>query len=219
MRPLGAGVRTHFSDDLLWLAHACVHYLRATGDAALLDQRVPFIEGAAIPEGAEDAYYTPTVSPHDASVYEHAARAIDRSLRVGAHGLPLMGSGDWNDGMNRVGHQGRGESVWLGWFLCQLVADFAPLARARGDAARARRWETRRAGLEAGAERPGLGRAVVQARLLRRRAGAGLARQRRGADRPDRAGLGRAFRGRAAGPAAHRDGGRRGAPGGPRGRV
>ncbi len=146
--PLGAGVRTHFSDDLLWLAHACVHYLRATGDAALLDQRVPFIEGTAIPEGAEDAYYTPTVSQDDASVYEHAARAIDRSLRVGAHGLPLMGSGDWNDGMNRVGHQGRGESVWLGWFLCQLVADFAPLARERGEAARALRWESARQGWE-----------------------------------------------------------------------
>ncbi len=140
--PLGAGVRTHFSDDLLWLPHACVHYLRASGDATLLDHRVPFIEGAAIPEGAEDAYYTPTVSADDATVYEHAARAIDRSLRVGVHGLPLMGSGDWNDGMNRVGIEGRGESVWLGWFLCQLVADFAPLAHARGDAKRALRWET-----------------------------------------------------------------------------
>ncbi len=144
--PTGAGVRTHFSDDLLWLVHACVHYLRATGDAALLDQSVPFIEGGQIPEGAEDAYYTPTVSTQHASVYEHAARSIDRSLRVGVHGLPLMGSGDWNDGMNRVGHEGRGESVWLAWFLCQLVADFAPQAHARGDAARALRWESAASG-------------------------------------------------------------------------
>jgi cyclic beta-1,2-glucan synthetase len=102
--PTGAGVRTHFSDDLLWLPCACVHYLRATGDTSLLETSVPFIEGAAIEPGAEDAYYTPTISSREASVYEHAARTIDRSLSVGVHGLPLMGTGDWNDGMNRVWH-------------------------------------------------------------------------------------------------------------------
>lgn len=144
--PGGEGVRTHFSDDLLWLPYACAWYVAVTGDAAILDEQIAFIDGPAIPEGAEDAYYAPQASAQSATLFEHCARTLDRSLSIGAHGLPLMGTGDWNDGMNRVGHEGRGESVWLAWFLCRVVQDFEPLARARGDTRRADSWLAARQG-------------------------------------------------------------------------
>lgn len=144
--PGGAGVRTHFSDDLLWLPYATAHYIAVSDDRAVLDAIVPFIDGPAIPDGDEDAYYAPQVTGQVASLFEHGARAIDRSLAVGAHGLPLMGTGDWNDGMNRVGHEGKGESVWLGWFLCSVVERYAPLAQARGEHQRVARWTAARQG-------------------------------------------------------------------------
>ena len=138
--PSGRGVRTRFSDDRVFLPFAVAHYVATTADAGVLDEMAPFIEGPAIPAEREDLYFTPERSAESASVYEHCARALDASLGVGAHGLPLMQGGDWNDGMNRVGIHGRGESVWLGWFLYATLREFAPIAARRGDGARAQHW-------------------------------------------------------------------------------
>ena len=119
--PSGQGIRTRMTDDRLWLAYVAAHYVDVSGDAALLDESVPFIEGAPLRDDQNEAFFQPTVSTEHASVYEHGARAIDVSLTLGAHGLPLIGTGDWNDGMNRVGVQGRGESVGRAWFLIATI--------------------------------------------------------------------------------------------------
>jgi len=114
---------------------------------AVLDERVPFIEGQLLGAAENEAFFQPAISDQSAALFEHCARALDQSLQNGAHGLPLMGTGDWNDGMNRVGVLGKGESVWLGWFLYATLAAFVPLARARGERARAAKWLTHAAAL------------------------------------------------------------------------
>ena len=130
------------SDDVVWLGHITARYVDGTGDVAILDEQVPYISGPALEPGEHDRFYVPQPSGETAPLYDHCARALDLAVaRTGAHGLPLILGGDWNDGMNRVGEAGRGESVWMGWFLCDTIAAFAPLARARGDAARADAWE------------------------------------------------------------------------------
>ena len=145
--PSGAGVRTKIADDRLWLVLALALYVQRTGDSSLLDEVAPFVEGREVPPGAEDIYDTPTVTSHQATLYEHAARAVDASLAVGAHGLPLFGSGDWNDGMNRVGNEGRGESVWMGFFLIHVIDQVLPLAQARSDNKSVQAWRAARSHL------------------------------------------------------------------------
>ncbi|HXH62839.1 MAG TPA: protein ndvB, partial [Gemmatimonadales bacterium] len=138
--PAGRGVRTRISDDLLWLPYVTSHYLAVTGDQASLDVAVPFLDGAPLATGQLESYFEPRISAQQGTLFEHCARALDRSLAVGVHGLPLMGTGDWNDGMNRVGVGGKGESVWLAWFLHAVLASWAPIAEARGERARAAAW-------------------------------------------------------------------------------
>jgi cyclic beta-1,2-glucan synthetase len=139
--PVGRGVRTHFSDDYLWLPLAICRYVHMTGDTGLLDERIAYLSARLLHADEEANYDLPHVSDDIGTMYDHAVRAIDHGLDFGIHGLPLMGCGDWNDGMNLVGQHGKGESVWLAFFLYEVLQEFAKLARRRDDETTADRFE------------------------------------------------------------------------------
>jgi len=131
--PGGRGVRTHFSDDYLWLPYVTCRYVSTVADSGVLDEQLPFLEARPVLPEEESYYDLPSRSQQTASLYEHCVRAIEHGLKFGEHGLPLIGSGDWNDGMNKIGQEGRGESIWLAFFLYDVLTQFAELARSRDD--------------------------------------------------------------------------------------
>jgi cyclic beta-1,2-glucan synthetase len=138
--PASRGIRTRFADDLLWLPLLACEYVAATGDHSIWDEQQRYLAGPLLEPGEQEKFFTPTDSGQSGSIYEHCCRAVDRSLTVGEHGLPLFGCGDWNDGMNRVGQNGRGESVWMGFFLYHVLEKMIPVCLERRGDARARRY-------------------------------------------------------------------------------
>jgi cyclic beta-1,2-glucan synthetase len=152
----GEGVRTRCSDDLLWLPFTVGQYVKVTGDTGILDEQVTFIEGTPLGPGEHERMFTPTISAETASLLDHCKRAIDCGFKLGPHNLPLIGNGDWNDGMNLVGAEGRGESVWLGWFLCTVLESFAQIVENRNsDKSLAPKWRAQADNLKGSLEQSG----------------------------------------------------------------
>jgi hypothetical protein len=210
----GQGVRTHIADDTVWLPYAVAHYIATTDDSGILDEKLAYLQGPTLGDHEHDAFFEPETSEKRASLYQHCVDAIERSLATGAHGLPLMGTGDWNDGMNRVGREGKGESVWLAWFLCRTLTEFAGVADAQGGAKEAEKWRAHAKAVASAIEHDAWDGDWYPPRVLRRRNAAWFRFQRGVPDRFNRpivggdfqSGLARARRNRDDGsqPAARR---------------
>ena len=138
------GIRTRFSDDLLWLPFATIEYINFTGDYSLLDEETNYLKGEILQEGQDEKYDLFQPSQIKQNIYEHSIKAIEKSLNFGEHGLPKIGSGDWNDGFSTVGNKGKGESVWLGFFLYYILDNFIPICMYKKDVDLANKYEIKK---------------------------------------------------------------------------
>ena len=150
--PAGRGIRTRIADDPLWLPFVTARYVAATGDSTVLDEIIPYLNGPLLRPDQDDDYGLPTASAESGSLYDHCVRALERADRLGTHGLPLMDHGDWNDGMNRVGYKGKGESVWLAWFTIACLREYSLLSESRDDHTRTASWRQRAEALRTAVE-------------------------------------------------------------------
>ncbi|WP_411679001.1 GH36-type glycosyl hydrolase domain-containing protein [Clostridium thailandense] len=135
-----SGIRTRFSDDLLWLPYVTADYIQNTGDYSILDEKAGYLEDSELKEGEDERYNISRKSDKQGTIYEHCIKSIERSLNFGSHNIPLMGSGDWNDGMSTVGNEGKGESVWLGWFLYSILDKFIDICRLKNDEEKVKKY-------------------------------------------------------------------------------